>query len=103
MAADAKLEEAGSANFTDTQADLFAQGFSFSGYERDPVFLNLGADAFDKRFLKISGVSGLDSVSDGRGSGESQRTVVYTVTKQYNRCSDPKCSKEYRRVIGVVL
>lgn len=41
---------------------MFGQGFSFSGYERDPLYLNLGT----KRFTDISGVSGIDSISDGR-------------------------------------
>jgi thiol-disulfide isomerase/thioredoxin len=47
--------------------DLFmrhvTQGMSLSGYERDALFLNLAG----KRFIDISGVSGLDSISDGRG------------------------------------
>ena len=50
--------------FGDLQAGLFADGFSFSGYERDLVALNLGS----KRYLDISGISGADSVTDGRGS-----------------------------------
>ena len=50
--------------FSDLQAELFADGFSFSGYERDLLALNRG----DGRYLDISGVSGADSVSDGRGS-----------------------------------
>ncbi len=41
---------------------MFEQGFSFSGYERDPLYLNLG----NKKFLEVSGVSGIDSISDGR-------------------------------------
>lgn len=41
---------------------MFGQGFSFSGYERDPLYLNLGT----KKFLDISGVSGIDSITDGR-------------------------------------
>jgi peroxiredoxin len=41
---------------------MFGQGFSFSGYERDPLFLNLG----NGKFVDISGCSGIDSVSDGR-------------------------------------
>jgi peroxiredoxin len=42
---------------------MFGEGFSFSGYERDALFLRDGA-----RYLDISGVSGLDSLSDGRAS-----------------------------------
>jgi len=41
---------------------MSGQGFSFSGYERDPLYLNLGG----KKFTDISGVSGIDSISDGR-------------------------------------
>ena len=50
--------------FANRQAELFADGFSFSGYERDFVALNLG----DETYLDISGISGADSVNDGRGS-----------------------------------
>jgi thiol-disulfide isomerase/thioredoxin len=41
---------------------MFGQGFSFSGYERDPLYLNLGT----RKFLDVSGCSGIDSVTDGR-------------------------------------
>jgi peroxiredoxin len=41
---------------------MFGQGFSFSGYERDPLYLNLGT----KKYVDVSGVSGIDSMSDGR-------------------------------------
>lgn len=41
---------------------MFGEGFSFSGYERDPLYLNTGA----KKFMDISGVSGIDSMTDGR-------------------------------------
>jgi thiol-disulfide isomerase/thioredoxin len=41
---------------------MFGQGFSFSGYERDPLYLNLGT----KKFIDISGISGIDSITDGR-------------------------------------
>lgn len=41
---------------------IFREGFSFSGFERDALFLNLG----DETFKDISGVSGLDSILDGR-------------------------------------
>jgi thiol-disulfide isomerase/thioredoxin len=43
---------------------MFGQGFSFSGYERDPLYLNLG----NRKFLDVSGCSGIDSVTDGRAS-----------------------------------
>jgi len=43
---------------------IFAEGFSFSGYERDALFLNLGS----KKLLDISGVSGIDSITDGRAA-----------------------------------
>ncbi len=39
-------------------------GHSFSGYERDAAYLNLD----NRRYLDISGISGIDSVSDGRGA-----------------------------------
>ena len=41
---------------------MFGQGFSFSGYERDPLYLNSGG----KKFTDISGISGIDSITDGR-------------------------------------
>lgn len=41
---------------------MFGKGFSFSGYERDPLYMNLGT----KKFVDISGVSGIDSITDGR-------------------------------------
>lgn len=40
------------------------KGFSFSGYERDGLFLSLGG----KKFKDISGVSGIDSITDGRAA-----------------------------------
>ena len=43
---------------------LWVEGFSLSGYERDQLMLNLG----EGKFLDISGVSGMDSISDGRGA-----------------------------------
>jgi thiol-disulfide isomerase/thioredoxin len=47
---------------TDQNTLMNGQGFSFSGYERDPLYLNLGT----KKFTDISGVSGIDSITDGR-------------------------------------
>lgn len=43
---------------------LMQGGFSLSGYERDGLFMNLG----NKRYLDISGISGLDSITDGRAA-----------------------------------
>lgn len=43
---------------------IFDEGFSFSGYERDPLYLNLGT----RKFMDISGVSGIDSITDGRSA-----------------------------------
>lgn len=49
---------------TDQSSLMFGEGFSFSGYERDPLYLNLEG----RRFLDISGCSGIDSLSDGRAA-----------------------------------
>jgi len=43
---------------------IFSKGFSFSGYERDALFLNREG----KKFSDISGVSGIDSITDGRAA-----------------------------------
>jgi thiol-disulfide isomerase/thioredoxin len=43
---------------------IFSKGFSFSGYERDTLFLNREG----KKFMDISGVSGIDSITDGRAA-----------------------------------
>jgi peroxiredoxin len=43
---------------------IFDKGFSFSGYERDGLFLNRNG----KKMQDISGVSGIDSISDGRAA-----------------------------------
>lgn len=59
-----KSREQGARDFADKQSELFSADFSFSGYERDLLALNLG----NGRFLNVSGVSGADSVTDGRGS-----------------------------------
>lgn len=56
--------ESSARSFVARQAELFAEGFSFSGHERDLVMLNLG----ERGYLDVSGVSGADSVTDGRGS-----------------------------------
>ena len=43
---------------------LLKKGYSFSGYERDKVWINKG----DGTFYDISGISGADSISDGRAA-----------------------------------
>lgn len=47
---------------SDQSSLMFGEGFSFSGYERNPLYLNRG----DGQFLDVSGVSGIDSIADGR-------------------------------------
>ena len=43
---------------------IYDQGFSFSGYERDSLFLNREG----KKYYEISGASGIDSITDGRAA-----------------------------------
>jgi peroxiredoxin len=65
VAASEKAERAGSEQYHENHMGaIFKEGFSFSGYERDFLTMNMG----DGTFLNISGVSGVDSISDGRGS-----------------------------------
>ncbi len=65
VAASERVEPAGSERYHDSHMGaIFKEGFSFSGYERDLLALNRG----DGTFLDISGVSGIDSLSDGRGA-----------------------------------
>ena len=65
VAASERVEQAGSEDYhEDHMGAIFKEGFSFSGYERDLLMLNLG----DGHFLDVSGVSGVDSITDGRGS-----------------------------------
>ncbi len=48
---------------TDQNQLINLKGFSFSGYERDPLYMNVGANASDihaRKFMDISGVSGMD-------------------------------------------
>lgn len=42
---------------------IFEKGFSFSGFERNCFYLNLET----KKFIDISGVSGIDAIEDSRG------------------------------------
>ena len=65
VAVSERAEAAGNDQYQDNHMGaIFKEGFSFSGFERDHLALNLGT----RSFLDISGVSGLDSISDGRGS-----------------------------------
>lgn len=58
-------EQAGNEGYlTDHMRLLFDEGLSFSGYERDHLYLNREG----KNFTDISGVSGIDSISDGRAA-----------------------------------
>lgn len=44
------------------------QDFSFAGHERDTLFMNVAAGRRGaRRFVDISGISGVDSIGDGRG------------------------------------
>ncbi|MGH9932113.1 MAG: redoxin family protein [Pyrinomonadaceae bacterium] len=58
-----KNEEKGALR-SDQNELINQKGFSFSGYERDGLFINLG----NKKFKDISGISGIDSITDGRAA-----------------------------------
>lgn len=65
MAAQAEVEEAGNADYAGNHMSaIFNEGFSFSGYERD----YLGWSQSGERLVDVSGVSGIDSIGDGRGA-----------------------------------
>mgnify|MGYP002529047811 CR=1 FL=1 len=65
LASSIEVEQTGNQQYqTDHMGKLFEQGFSFSGFERDKLYLNQEG----RHFLDISGLSGLDSVTDGRGA-----------------------------------
>ncbi len=65
LASSTGIEEAGSNEYqNDHMGKIFSQGFSFSGFERDKLFLSDGG----KKFIDISGLSGIDSITDGRGA-----------------------------------
>ena len=65
VAATEEKEAAGNSEYQGSHMNaLFQEGFSFSGFERDLLALNLGSG----RYVDISGVSGVDSISDGRGA-----------------------------------
>jgi thiol-disulfide isomerase/thioredoxin len=65
VASAANVEKAGNQQYQSDHMDqIFSEGFSFSGYERDGLYLNMG----EGRFRDISGISGIDSITDGRGA-----------------------------------
>ncbi len=65
VASNAEVEEAGNVEYRDDHMSaIFEEGLSFSGFERDSLRIRRGAAGF----LDISGVSGIDSISDGRGA-----------------------------------
>jgi thiol-disulfide isomerase/thioredoxin len=65
VASAAEIEAPGNQSYQSSHMGrIFTEGFSFSGYERDCLFLSLG----NGKFREISGVSGIDSITDGRGA-----------------------------------
>ena len=74
LASSVALEEAGNQQYqTNHMMKLFEQGFSFSGFERDKLYLNDRGE----RFVDISGLSGLDAVTDGRGAAYAKFLAAY--------------------------
>ena len=64
MASESEQESAGNRSYqNEHMAQLFDEGMSFSGFERNTLYLARGAGTY----VDISGVSGLDSITDGRG------------------------------------
>ncbi len=65
VAATEEVEGEDSVEFHKTHmSEIFGDGFSFSGYERDLVKWN----DRNGKFVDVSGISGADSISDGRGT-----------------------------------
>jgi len=65
VAAQAEAEETGNADYQNNHMSMiFQEGLSFSGYERDYLGMNVGGT----ELIDVSGVSGLDSIGDGRGA-----------------------------------
>ena len=59
------MEDAGNTGYRDNHlSKMLEEGFSFSGFERNPLYLSRG----DRTYLDISGVSGVDADSDGRAA-----------------------------------
>ena len=75
MASNAEAETAGNDEYRDNHMSaIHTEGLSFSGFERDYVSLNMGGvetvdgGTVSIRYFDISGISGADSISDGRGA-----------------------------------
>ena len=65
VASSLSSEESGNQTYqSDHMRLIFEQGFSFSGFERNTLFLNDRG----RRFVDISGISGADSIADGRAA-----------------------------------
>ena len=65
LASSVELEAAGNPDYqNDHMAKILEDGFSFSGFERDKLYLSDRGE----HFVDISGLSGVDAVSDGRGA-----------------------------------
>ena len=64
LASSVDLEAAGNPQYQNDHMGKILDGFSFSGFERDKLYLSEGGE----RFVDISGLSGLDAVGDGRGA-----------------------------------
>lgn len=65
LASNVQIETAGNTEYqNEHMGKIFREGFSFSGFERDKLYRNRG----DGTFVDISGLSGLDSIGDGRGA-----------------------------------
>ena len=65
LASSVELEEVGNRGYQSAHmGKIFEEGFSFSGFERDKLYLSDRGE----RFIDLSGLSGLDSVTDGRGA-----------------------------------
>jgi thiol-disulfide isomerase/thioredoxin len=65
LAASEEREQAGSEDYQGHHfGKILQEGFSFSGFERDHLYLNLEG----RKFVDVSGLTGLDSNTDGRGA-----------------------------------
>jgi thiol-disulfide isomerase/thioredoxin len=65
VAAAEERDTAGSDSYKSNHfGKILEEGFSFSGFERDCLWMNLGG----KKFVEVSGLSGIDELNDGRGA-----------------------------------